>query len=184
MKETQLVISSVQSLSHVQLFVTPWTAARQASLSITSSQSLFKVMSIKKKKKRKKSCPSTCCLVTKSYLTLFVTPWTVALLSLGFSRQEYWSGLPFPSQRIFSTLLHKVKASAAQPCQILCAPWIVACQAPLSMGFSRQEYCSGLPFPVWGTRKASLDRGIKHTPPALNFSPLSYQGSPEFVILI
>ena len=39
--------SSVQSLSHVRLFVTPWTAACQASLSITSSQSLLKLMSIK-----------------------------------------------------------------------------------------------------------------------------------------
>ena len=39
-------ISSVQSLSCVQFFVTPWTAARQASLSITNSQSLLKVMSI------------------------------------------------------------------------------------------------------------------------------------------
>ena len=38
---------SVQSLSHVWLFVTPWTAACQASLSITSSQSLLKLMSIK-----------------------------------------------------------------------------------------------------------------------------------------
>ena len=38
--------SSVQSLSRVQLFVTPWTAARQASLSITSSQSLLKLMSV------------------------------------------------------------------------------------------------------------------------------------------
>ena len=38
--------SSVQSLSRVQHFVTPWTAARQASPSITSSQSLLKVMSI------------------------------------------------------------------------------------------------------------------------------------------
>ena len=38
--------SSVQSLNHVQLFVTPWTAARQASLSITSSRSLPKLMSI------------------------------------------------------------------------------------------------------------------------------------------
>ena len=37
---------SVQSLSHVQLFVTPWTAARQASLSITNSQSLLKLMSM------------------------------------------------------------------------------------------------------------------------------------------
>ena len=39
--------SSVQSLSCVQLFATPWTAARQASLSITNSQSMFKHMSIK-----------------------------------------------------------------------------------------------------------------------------------------
>ena len=39
--------SSVQSLSRVQLFVTPWTAARQASLSITNSQSLFKLISIR-----------------------------------------------------------------------------------------------------------------------------------------
>ena len=39
--------SSVQSLSHVQLFVTQWPAARQASLSITNSQSLLKFMSIK-----------------------------------------------------------------------------------------------------------------------------------------
>ena len=38
--------SSVQSLSHVQLFRTPWTTARQASLSITSSRSLHKLMSI------------------------------------------------------------------------------------------------------------------------------------------
>ena len=38
--------SSVQSLSHVQLFVTPWIAARQASLSITNSWSLLKLMSI------------------------------------------------------------------------------------------------------------------------------------------
>ena len=38
--------SSVQLLSHVRLFATPWTAARQASLSITNSQSLPKLMSI------------------------------------------------------------------------------------------------------------------------------------------
>ena len=37
----------VQSLSHVQLLVTPWTAACQASLSITNTQSLLKLMSIK-----------------------------------------------------------------------------------------------------------------------------------------
>ena len=41
-----------------------------------------------------------CCLVAKLYWTL-VTPWTVtyqAPLSMGFPRQEYWSGLPFPSR--------------------------------------------------------------------------------------
>ena len=44
------------------------------------------------------------------------TPWTVAHqtpLSMGFSRQEYWSGLPFPSPRIYSNLpksfVHKEK---------------------------------------------------------------------------
>ena len=40
------MFSSVQSLSHVQLFPIPWTAAHQASLSITNSQSLLKLMSI------------------------------------------------------------------------------------------------------------------------------------------
>ena len=38
--------SSVQSFSHVRLFATPWTAAHQASLSITSSQSLLKLKSV------------------------------------------------------------------------------------------------------------------------------------------
>ena len=39
-------VSSDQSLSHVQLFATPWTAAYQAFLSITIAQSLLKLMSI------------------------------------------------------------------------------------------------------------------------------------------
>ena len=43
---TQTGFNSVQLLSHVRLFATPWTAARQAALSITNYQSLFKLMSI------------------------------------------------------------------------------------------------------------------------------------------
>ena len=35
----------------------------------------------------------------------------------------------------------------AKSCLTLATPWTVACQAPLSVGFFRQEYCSGLPFP-------------------------------------
>ena len=40
------------------------------------------------------------CMVLLSHVRLFVTPWAVAHQappSMGFSRQEYWSGLPFPS---------------------------------------------------------------------------------------
>ena len=45
-KNASVQFSSVQSLSHVQLFATPWTAARQASLSITNSRNPLKPMSI------------------------------------------------------------------------------------------------------------------------------------------
>ena len=38
----------------------------------------------------------------------------------------------------------------AKLCLTLATPWTVACQAPLSMGFSGQEYWSGLPFPSPG----------------------------------
>ena len=41
------MLSPVQSISFIQLFVTPWTVARQAYLSITNSQNLLKLMSIK-----------------------------------------------------------------------------------------------------------------------------------------
>ena len=41
------LFSSVQSLSHVRLFATPWTTARHASLSITNSQSSLRLMSIR-----------------------------------------------------------------------------------------------------------------------------------------
>ena len=39
------------------------------------------------------------------------------------------------------------ESEVAQSCPTLCDPWTVAHQAPPSMGFSRQEYWSGLPFP-------------------------------------
>ena len=52
----------------------------------------------------------------------------------------------------------------AQSCLTLCNPWAVACQAPLSMKFSRQESWSGLPFPPPGDFP---DPGIEPTLPAL-----------------
>ena len=51
-----------------------------------------------------------------------------------------------------NTLQRKCSCDGLVPkaCLTLATPWTVACQAPLSMGFSRQEYWSGLPFPSLG----------------------------------
>ena len=44
----------------------------------------------------------------------------------------------------------KTELKSLSRVQLFATSWIVACQAPPSMGFSRQEYCSGLPFPSPG----------------------------------
>ena len=54
-------------------------------------------------------------------------------------------------------------------CLTLETPWTVACQAPRSMGFSRQEYGSGLPFP---SPRDLPDPGIEHGSPALQADSL------------
>ena len=46
--------------------------------------------------------------------------------------------------------LVKFSGLVTKSCLALATPWTVACQAPLSMGFSRQEYLSGFPFPSPG----------------------------------
>ena len=63
----------------------------------------------------------------------------------------------------------------------LCHPMGVARYAPLSMGFSRQEYWSGLPGPPHGELP---NPGIKPRSPALQADslPLSYQGSPIYIM--
>ena len=138
---------------------------------------------------------------------IFAALWIVAcqaLLSLGFSRQEYWSGLPCsppgylpnPGIETASLMISALAAAKSlQSCPTLCnpidcsppgspipgilqartlewvaisfsnawkwkvkvkllsrawllaTPWAAAYQAPLPMGFSRQEYWSGLPLP-------------------------------------
>ena len=57
------------------------------------------------------------------------------------------------------TSFHKIFVT-----QLCLIPWTAAHQAPLSMGFSGQEYWSGLPFPSPGDLP---DPGIEPTPPAL-----------------
>ena len=52
-----------------------------------------------------------------------------------------------PNIRVSLPILDVVVGLVAKSCTTLVTPWSVAHQAPLSMGFSRQEYWSGLPFP-------------------------------------
>ena len=58
----------------------------------------------------------------------------------------------------------------AKLCPTLATPWTAAHQAPLSMGFSRQEYWSGLPFPSPGDLP---DPGIEPRSPTLQADPLT-----------
>ena len=62
--------------------------------------------------------------------TMLLCPWD-------FSRQEYWSGLPFPS------LIYACMLSCFSHVQLYATLWTAAHQAPLSLGFSRQEHWSG-----------------------------------------
>ena len=84
-----------------------------------------------------------------SRVQLCATPQTAAHQapqSLGFSRQEYWSGLPFPSP-MHESEKWKWSPSVVSRVQLFATPWTVAYQAPLSMGVARQEYWSGVPLP-------------------------------------
>ena len=81
--------SSLQSLSRVWLFVTPWIAARQASLSITNSQSLLKLMSIES------MMPSSNLILCRPLLLLPPIPPSIRVFSnestLSMRWPKYWS---------------------------------------------------------------------------------------------
>ena len=84
-----------------------------------------------------------------SHVRLCATPWMAAHqapLSLGFSRQEHWSGLPFPSP-MHESGKWKVNVKSFGRVRPSVTPWTTAYQAPPPMGFSRQEYWSGVPLP-------------------------------------
>ena len=152
-----------------------------------------------------------------SCVRLFATPWTVAYqapLSMGFSRQQYWSGLPFPSPgdlpnpaikprspalqtdalpseppgKSINGVSALLKQGKADTCgltiysiysfmkvklfsrvRLFATPWTVTYQALLSMGFSRQEYWNGLPFPSPGDLP---NPAIKPRSPALQADAL------------
>ena len=84
--------NSIQSLSHVRLFATPWIAVRQASLSFTNFQSLLKLMSIE--------------LVMPSDHLSFVVPFSSCLQSLPASRS-------FPVSQYFASGGQSIGVSAS-----------------------------------------------------------------------
>ena len=131
-----------------------------------------------------------------SPVRLLVTPWTVthqAPPSMGFSRQEYWSGVWLSAAAAAAKLLQpcptlcdpidgsppgspvpgilqartlewvaisfssackwKVKVKSLSRVRLLVTLWTAAYQAPPSMGFSRQEYWSGVPLPSLAVTK-------------------------------
>ena len=122
--------------------------------------------------------------------------------SMGFSRQEYWSGLPCPSPGdlldpgielasfmspavaggFFTTSATIVKAKSLSRVRLFVTPWTVAYQASQSMEFSRQEYWSGLPFPSPGDLP---NPGIEPGSPTLqaNALPFELPGKPTITII-
>ena len=95
--------SSTQSLSHVQLFATPWTAACQASLSITNSLSLLKLMSIES------MMPPNPLILCHPLLLLPSTFPRIRLFSnesaLSIRRPKYWS-FSISSSNEYSDLIY------------------------------------------------------------------------------
>ena len=74
-----------------------------------------------------------------SRVWLSATPWTMARqapLSMGFSRQKHWSGLPFPSPAIKYEVSEGSKVKSFSRVRLFVTPWTVTYQAPPSMGFS------------------------------------------------
>ena len=85
-----------------------------------------------------------------SRVRLLETPWTAvyqAPPSMGFSRQEYWSGVPLPSPYQRYAAAAAAAAKSLQLCPTLCDPIDGSPPGSPSQGFSRQEHWSGLPFP-------------------------------------
>ena len=75
-----------------------------------------------------------------------------------------------------------MKVKSLSHVQLSATPWTAAYQVPLSMGFSRQEYWSGLPFP---SPEDIPDPGMEPMSPALagGFSNTESPGKPEHIVI-
>ena len=86
------------------------------------------------------------------------------------SRRRVPAGIPFRQTRCFYPQPPcPVYVQSLSRVQLFATPWTAACQAPLSMGFSRPEYWSGLPFPSPGDLS---NPGVEPGSPALQVDSL------------
>ena len=159
-----LPFSSVQSLSRVRLFATPWITARQASLSITISQSSLRLTKE--------------CLQSLNYVHYNEhcggpkEQWDIIKEMIYFLKQGLRvSVLSCSVAKLCPTLGDLISEVKSLSCMVwlFATPWTVDPQAPPSMGFSRQEYWSGFPFPSPGDLP---DPGIKLGSPELQADSL------------
>ena len=151
--------------------MTPWTAARQASLSITNSQSLLKLMSIES------VIPSNHLILCSLPLPSSIFPAATAAKSLQLCLTLYDPidgsppGSPVPGILQARTLewvaisfsnawKWKVKVKSLSPIRLLATPWTAAYQAPPSMGFSRQEYWRGCRCLLWSISPSNEYSGL------------------------
>ena len=82
---------------------------------------------------------TTMCIRAKSLQSCLTLCNRMAPLSMGFSRQEYWSGLPGPPPGdLPNTGIEGTSLTSLSRVRLFVTPWTVAYQAPLSVGFSRQ----------------------------------------------
>ena len=128
----------VKSLSRIRLLATPWTAAHQAPPSMRfSRQEYWSGVPL--------PSPHTHCCSVTSVVSDSVRPHRQQPTRL----PRPWD-CPGKNTRVgchFLLQCRKVKVKSLSRVWLLVTPWTAACQAPLSMGFSRQEYWSGVPLP-------------------------------------
>ena len=121
--------------SRVQLFATPWTVAHQALLSTRlSRQEYWSGL----------SCPSSGDLSNPG--TEPVSPCGSCIAGRFFYQGSHQESFPLGKPQINYVWV----LGGFSRVWLFATPWTVAHQAPLSMGFSRQEYWTGLPFPPPG----------------------------------
>ena len=136
---------SVQSLSRVRLFVTPWIGACLASLSITNSRSSLRLTSIES------VMPSShlilCCPLLLLPPTLPASVFSNESTLHDVAKVLEFQLLTFLALLGLGTQLLLLLLSRFSRVQLCATPQTEAYQAPPSLGFSRQEHWSGLPFP-------------------------------------